>query len=45
MSSSRFVFSQIAGIQLLNLADELDFKKLCGSSYPSHVSFLTFDKV
>jgi hypothetical protein len=34
-----------AAIKLLNLADEVDFKKLCGSNYPSHISFLTFDKV
>ncbi|KAG0553942.1 hypothetical protein KC19_12G051100 [Ceratodon purpureus] len=36
---------KIAGIYLLSQADEVDFKKLCGSSYPNHISFLTFDKV
>jgi hypothetical protein len=40
-----FFCFQIAGIRLLSLADEVDFKKLCGSSYPSNISFLTFEKV
>ncbi|XP_024358065.1 calcium-dependent lipid-binding protein [Physcomitrium patens] len=42
---SKWRLQKIAGIHLLSLADEFDFKRLCKESYPSHISFLTFEKV
>lgn len=33
------------GIELLNVIDEMDLKKLCEQSLPNHISFLTFEKV
>jgi len=36
---------QATGIELLNLIDIVDLKKLCGTSYPSHIATLEFEKV
>ena len=36
---------QAIGMHLLNMLQEEGFKKLCGNSYPSSTSFLTFEKV
>uniref|UniRef100_A0A7I4EFI1 Uncharacterized protein n=1 Tax=Physcomitrium patens TaxID=3218 RepID=A0A7I4EFI1_PHYPA len=42
---SRKRTKKVAAIELFNLIDEVELKKLCSDSYPNHVSFTTYEKV
>lgn len=42
---SKHRIQKTAATELFNLIDEGELKKLCGENYPSHISFLTYEKV
>lgn len=42
---SKSRIQKATGIELLNLIDIVDLKRLCGTSYPSHIATLEFEKV